>query len=80
MRSWRKALNEASHDTWQLWSLERWARLRSHQPPEPLTLPPLRQGVDDESLAISHSAKALVLARRFFPHSVADLSDVHLDL
>jgi hypothetical protein len=80
-RSWRNALNDASHDTRQLWSLERWARLRSHQPPEPLSLPPLRLGGDDESpAATSHSAKASVLARRFFPHSVADLSDVHLDL
>jgi hypothetical protein len=80
-RSWRNALNDASHDTRQLWSLERWARLRSHQPPEPLSLPPLRQSGDDESpTATSHSTKASVLARRFFPHSVADLSDVHLDL
>jgi hypothetical protein len=80
-RSWRNALNDASHDTRQLWSLERWARLRSHRPPEPLSLPPLRQSGDDESpTATSHSAKASVLARRFFPHSVADLSDVHLDL
>jgi hypothetical protein len=79
-RSWRNALNEASHDTRQLWNLERWARLRSYQPPEPISLPPLRQSVDDESPATSHSAKASVLARRFFPHSVADLSDVQFDL
>ena len=78
-RSWRGALDDASRDTRQLWRLERWARLRSHLPPEPLSLPPL-QGGTSESLATSHTDKASVLARRFFPHSDADLSDVHLNL
>jgi hypothetical protein len=31
-------------------------------------------------LATSHQDKATILARRFFPDSVADLSDVYLDL
>jgi hypothetical protein len=79
-RSWRGALDDASRDTRQLWRLEHWARLRSHIPPEPLSLPPLLQGGAGEPLATSHADKAAVLARRFFPHSAADLSDINLDL
>jgi hypothetical protein len=108
-RNWRGALDEASRDTRQLWRLERWARLRSHLPPDPLSLPPLLWGqgqgeagraqVDrsqpdiqpdcsqpglpsgaGEPLATSHADKASILARRFFPHSAADLSDINLDL
>jgi hypothetical protein len=66
-RSWRSALDDASQDTRKLWTLERWARLRSHVPPEPLSLPPLRRGGDGEPLATSHVDKASVLAHRFFP-------------
>jgi hypothetical protein len=79
-KSWRNALDEASRDTRQLWNLERWARLRSHQPPEPLLLPPLRPSNDEPPTATSHAAKANILAQRFFPPSIADLSDVHLNL
>jgi retron-type reverse transcriptase len=78
-KSWRNALDEASRDTRQLWNLERWARLRSHQPPEPLFLPPLRPSNDEPPTATSHAAKASILAQRFFPPSIADLSDVHLN-
>jgi retron-type reverse transcriptase len=80
-KSWRSALAAASNDSRELWNLERWARLRSHQPPEPISLPPLRQGTDTDSpVATSHSDKASILARRFFPDSTADLSDIQLDL
>ena len=80
-KSWRSALQTASNDQRELWNLERWARLRSHQPPEPISLPPLRQSNDaDSPVATSHQEKATILARRFFPDSVADLSDVDLDL
>jgi hypothetical protein len=78
-RSWRGALAAASKDQRKLWSLERWARLRSHVPPEPALLPPLR-GAEGGAPATSHRDKATVLGRRFFPESVADLSDVVLDL
>jgi hypothetical protein len=79
-QSWRNTLDEASRDPRQLWNLERWARLRSHLPPEPLSLPPLRLSSDDAApVASSHSAKAAALAQRFFPQSVADLSDIQLD-
>ena len=80
-KSWRNALTAASNDQRQLWSLERWARLRSHQPPEPPSLPPLRQGNATESpAATTHAEKASVLAYRFFPDSTADLSDIQLNL
>ena len=80
-KCWRGALQYASNDPRELWNLERWARLRSHQPPEPISLPPLRQGNDsDLPVASSHQEKATILAHRFFPDSVADLSDIHLNL
>ena len=79
-RNWRGALDDASRDSRKLWALERWARLRSHLSPEPLSLPPLLQNNANETLATSHVDKAAVLACRFFPQSVADLSDIHLNL
>ena len=78
-RSWRQAVAKASKDSQQLWNLEKWARLHSHRPPDPLTLPPLQQP-DATGLATSHFEKAAVLAQRFFPDSTADLSDIRLDL
>jgi hypothetical protein len=80
-RSWRNTLDDASRDPRQLWNLERWARLRSHLPPEPLSLPALRRSGDDATpAAVKHADKAQVLAQRFFPQSIADLRDVRLDL
>jgi hypothetical protein len=78
-KNWRQVVAEASKDSRRIWNLEKWARLRSHCPPDPLILPPLQQP-DTTELAISHSEKAAILAQRFFPESIADLSNIRLDL
>jgi hypothetical protein len=75
-RSWRNAIAEASKDPRQLWSLEKWARTKSHLKPELPALPPLRQSISTEPETFTHDDKACLLARRFFPCPEADLSDV----
>ena len=37
---WRRGVHEASQNPKKLWTLERWARLRSHAPPEAQKCPP----------------------------------------
>jgi len=63
---WRRGINEASQDPSKIWKLERWARLRSHAPPELPKMPPLRPspGAPPEE---GFSEKAKILADRFFP-------------
>lgn len=75
-RSWRRAVAAASQDTKSLWSLERWARLRSWQPPEAAKMPELRKAEGDTQTARTHSEKAAMLAERFFPCPAADLTDI----
>ena len=49
-----------------LWTLERWARRRSHIPPAPPKIPPL--ATSNGGTTATHAGKAAVLARRFFPN------------
>ena len=63
---WRRGVHEASHIPAKLWGLERWARLRSHLPPAPPKIAPLRPPAGGP-LATSAKAKADILASRFFP-------------
>jgi Reverse transcriptase (RNA-dependent DNA polymerase)/Endonuclease-reverse transcriptase len=75
-RCWRLAVARASKTPKTLWGLQRWARLRSHAPQDPPTLPPLRDNEDAPQTAYSHSEKAEMLAARFFPNPEADLGDI----
>lgn len=75
-RCWRLALARASKQPKTLWKLQRWARLRSHAPQEPPTMPPLRRSEDAPQSAFTHKEKSETLAGRFFPGSEADLQDI----
>jgi len=63
---WRRGVQEASQNPKKLWTLERWARLRSHAPPEAPKMPSLRPG-EGLPLEGTYAAKARILAARFFP-------------
>ena len=75
-RCWRLALARASKQPKTLWRLQRWARLRSHAPQEPLTMPPLRRSEEAPQSAFTHKEKSEALAGRFFPNTEADLQDI----
>jgi hypothetical protein len=75
-KCWRTAVAAASRDNKKIWALERWARLRSHIPAEPVRLPKLSRSEDEEPTATTHKEKARLLAERFFPSPPADLSDI----
>ena len=59
---WRRGVAEASADNKKIWNLERWARLRSHTRPDPVTLPPLSQAEGEPPTARTHKEKAAMLA------------------
>ena len=73
---WRRGVVEASANNKKIWNLERWARLRSHTRPDPVTLPPLGRTEGEPPTARTHDEKATMLAARFFPSPPADLSDI----
>jgi hypothetical protein len=75
-RSWRLAIARASKNPKTLWRLQRWARLKSHAPQEPPTIPPLRHSEDTPQSAFTHKEKSKALAGRFFPSTEADLQDI----
>lgn len=75
-RGWRLAVARASKNPKDIWRLQRWARLRSHTPHEPATMPALRRSENAPLSASTHAEKAQVLAARFFPNIEADLSDI----
>ncbi|XP_044716544.1 uncharacterized protein HRG_10076 [Hirsutella rhossiliensis] len=59
---------EARRDaTKGIWALERWARLRSTQPPAPLRLPDLSRVEGDPTPVRTRADKTRVLTERFFP-------------
>lgn len=66
-------------DNAAIWRFERWARLRSHLPPEVAGIPALRRSDGAAPTAASHSEKADVLAAKFFPTPEIDVSDISGD-
>lgn len=75
----RNQVHKAATKSNGIWKLVRWAKERSHLPPEPPVIPPLREvrnGVtirEEESL----QGKAELLSKRFFPpEPEADTSDM----
>ena len=75
-KCWRRVIAEASKDNKKIWTLERWARLRSHGPQELVKLPSLGRTEGEEPTATTHEEKTGLLAERFFPNPEADLSDI----
>ena len=74
-KAWRATLQRATHHQDLLWSLERWARCRSFNPPDPPKLPALAGPPGHPDLS-THHEKAKALAGRFFPCPEADLSNI----
>lgn len=69
-QAWRNVVAEASTKQKLLWSLERWARTRSHTTPDPVKIPALT--TEEGTKASTHEEKAEVLAARFFPAVTAE--------
>src|SRR5205814_7421140 len=68
MAQFRSDIHKASTAANGIWRLVRWAKERSHLPPEPPIIPTLREvreGVVQEANTVQE--KADVLRRRFFP-------------
>ena len=79
MAHFRHSVHEAASTGNGIWKLVRWAKERSHLPPEPPLIPTLkevREGVVIR-VATSIQEKADMLRRRFFPEELeADLRDI----
>ncbi len=73
----RQSVHEASKGG-GIWKLVRWAKERSHLPPEPPIMPTLRGQFNGEAWeAVSAEDKAERLRAQFFPEEAsADLSDI----
>jgi hypothetical protein len=61
-----------------IWRFVRWAREKSHLPPEPPIIPPLRESTDEVMrIAVTPQEKVEMLKRHFFPGKLqADLSNM----
>jgi Reverse transcriptase (RNA-dependent DNA polymerase)/Endonuclease-reverse transcriptase len=74
---WRRAVHEAKDSTKGIWGLVRWAKERSHLPPELPTVPPLAKSDSENGRAETFLDKVKVFHRQFFPPEPdADLSDI----
>ena len=73
--AWRTTLGEATTDLRLLWNLERWARLRSFNPPDSLKTPPLfpdSGNPEQDRPAETRAEKEALFSERFFPAPIAD--------
>ncbi len=68
-------LVESFKDNKVIWTLERWARLRSYIPPEAIKLLLLKR-YDRVELAYIYKEKTEVLLERFFLEGEVDTSDI----
>ena len=74
---WRRAVHEAKDGGRGIWGLVRWAKERSHLPPELPTVPPLKKGDRSNEYATTFEEKVAVLHERFFPPEPdAELDDI----
>jgi hypothetical protein len=74
----REDIHKAATSGDGIWKFVRWAKEKSHLPPEPPIIPPLRETVAGEVRnATTPQEKAEMLKRHFFPEEPqADLSDI----
>jgi hypothetical protein len=75
-KRWRRDIADATAEPKRLWKICKWARQRSHTKPASASIPPLTRSEDEAISAYSHAEKAALLAERFFPAPLADLSDI----
>jgi hypothetical protein len=70
---WRQCIHEAAESPEGVWKLAKWARTKSHLPPEPPNMPHLQWS---QGLAENTKTKAEALSERFYPESQANLADI----
>ena len=70
---WRAGVHEAASSPQGAWRLAKWARTKSHLPPEPAKMPDLQL---NGALTSTVEGKATALAERFWPTVEADLTDI----
>ena len=70
---WRQGVHEAATSPQGLWKLAKWARIKSHLPPELNKTPDLQTAT---GLARTTTEKAQAFQARFYPTTDPDLSDL----
>jgi hypothetical protein len=70
---WRKSVHEAAVSSGGIWKIAKWARTKSHLPPEPPKMPELQWKRRCYSTV---QGKAQALSERFYPVTEADLEDI----
>jgi hypothetical protein len=70
---WRNSLHDASSSPQGIWNIARWARTKSHLPPNPPRVPTLHRG---DTITSTEQEKVELLCDRFYPNTQADLEDV----
>jgi len=78
-KAFREAMHEASNNDTTIWKLVKWAKNRSHLPPDLPQFPPLirMRNAGEEQLESTFAGKVEIFKEQFFPPSPeADLSDI----
>lgn len=70
---WRKSVHEASISKEGIWKLAKWARTKSHLPPDPPQMPDI---LWQEQLHTTTESKARALYERFYPIVAAETDDI----
>jgi hypothetical protein len=70
---WRQGVYEAASSQDGIWKLAKWARTKSHLPPESKKIPDLKT---QDGLATNTAEKATAFQARFYPQTQPDLSDL----
>jgi len=70
---WRASVHKAATSTEGIWKLAKWARTKSHLPPELPKMPDLQWNA---GIATTANDKAQALSQRFYPEVPADIRDI----
>ncbi len=70
---WRASIHEAATSGEGIWRIAKWARTRSHLPPEPAKMPDLNW---NDKVYCTAEQKAEALGERFYPLTNAKLDDI----
>ena len=73
---WRSSIHEAATSGEGIWRIAKWARTKSHLPPEPVKMPDL---LWKDTSYRTPKQKAEALGERFYPQTKAKLDDIDED-
>lgn len=73
---WRASIHEAATSGEGIWRIAKWARAKSHLPPEPAKMPDL---LWNNTSYRTPEGKAEALGQRFYPRTNAKLDDIDED-